>query len=185
EGHPLDERPGGVPGHPRPERDRPEALVLYHAGEGPATGGGAGGTGGAPPDPPRQRPVAPDRLDAPRGALLPALRGVPERLPGVPPDRRPRLRLHVPRPDRDPPDRDAQGQRLGPRAGPRLLALRRVQGRLPGAHRHPADARRAARAPRPREDRAVDGADGVPGISAPAPVAGRVPALRARRATAA
>ena len=51
-------------------------------------------------------------------------------------------------------------------SGPRLVALRGVQGRLPGADRHPAHAGRAARAARPGEDRAVDGAGGVPGLPA-------------------
>ncbi len=62
---------------------------------GPAAGGRARGAGGVPPDPPRQRPLAADRLHAAGGALLPALRRLPQRLPGVSPDRRPRLRLHV------------------------------------------------------------------------------------------
>ena len=62
EGDPVHDRPDGVPGHPGPERDRTEALLLHDAGARAAAGGGARGAGGVPPDPPRQRPLAPDRL---------------------------------------------------------------------------------------------------------------------------
>ena len=104
--------------------------------------------------------IAADRGPAARGALLPPLRRLPERLPGVPPDRRPRVRPHVSRAHRHPPHRDAPGRPVGEGPRPRLVALRRVQGRVPGAHRHPADADRAARAgrrtrrSRPRSERA-------------------------------
>ncbi len=106
--------------------------------------------------------IAPDRGHAPRGALLPPLRRLPERLPGVPPDRRPRLRPHVPGAHRHPPHRDAQGHGVGEGPGARLVAVRRVQGRVPGAHRHPAHAGRAARAASSTSGRAGGRARAVP-----------------------
>ena len=55
---------------------------------------------GAPPDPARQRPFRPAQLAPGRIALLHPLRGVPECLPGLPRNRRPCLRQHLPRSDR-------------------------------------------------------------------------------------
>src|SRR5256885_1644897 len=77
------------------------------------------------------------------GTVLPALRRLPERLPGVPPDRWTRLRLYLSGADRHSPHRDAARRRRREGPGPRLLAVRGVRGGLPGQDRHPADADRA------------------------------------------
>ena len=69
---------------------------------------------------------------AARGALLPALRRLPQRLPGVPADRRPRLRPYLSRAHRYPAHRHAQGRPLGEGAGARV-------------HRSAAPARTSAR----------------------------------------
>src|SRR5262249_23720755 len=65
-----------------------------------------------------------------------------------------RLRLHVPRPHWDSPHGHAQGHRRGQGPGPCVVSLWRLQGRVPGAHRHSSHARGAPGASRPREDRA-------------------------------
>ena len=64
-----------------------------------------------------------------------------------------------------------KGNRVGEGSRARLDAVRSVQGRVPRADRHPADARGAAREPRPREDRARVRAARVQGLPAPAHVA--------------
>ncbi len=110
EGHPLDDRPRGVPGDPGQERHRPEAVGLHHAGERP---------------PPRRASwrarrsstwscsttAAIGQIAGPlREALyVPALRRLPQRVSRLPPDRRPRLRLHLSGSDRHPADGDARG----------------------------------------------------------------------------
>ena len=53
---PSHDRPHGVPGHPGPERDGAEAVVVHDAGARAAPGRRARGAGGVPPDPAGQRP---------------------------------------------------------------------------------------------------------------------------------
>src|SRR5437667_235382 len=119
-----------------------------------------------PSGPARQRPHRADRRPAARVALLPALRRVPQRLSRLSPDRRPRVRLHVPGPDRHPPHRDAQRPRVGEGSGARLVALRRLRGCLPGAHRHSEDADRAAAPGRRGAHRALARARRLQGLRA-------------------
>ena len=188
EGHPLDDRPrrcswpswrGAPPGRSSPsyttlvrraapargELEGPEEfhLILMDNGR-----------------------ITPDRRPAARGALLPALRRLPQRLPGLPADRRPRLRLHVPRAHRHPPDRDAQGR-------PASVKDLAHASSLCGACKDVCPVRidiprmldRAARGRRPEQriapwrERMVFGASG----SAPAPPRA-LPARRADRAAA-
>ena len=58
--------------------------------------------GRIPPRPDRQRPNRNPRQRIPRNAALHPLRRLPERLPDLSQDRRPRLRQRLPRPDRRP-----------------------------------------------------------------------------------
>src|SRR5207248_673946 len=97
-----------------------------------AAGGGAGGPRRVPPGAPRQRPDPPARGNAPRGALLPALRRVPQRVSRLPPDRRPRLRLHLSRAHRHPVDGDAR-RRLDADARPPRRRAAHVPGALEGS----------------------------------------------------
>src|SRR5262245_2443711 len=93
-------------------------------------------------------------------------------MPGLPPDRRSRLRPHVSRADRDLAHGDAERCGVGEGPCPRLLALRRVRGGLPGAHRHPADADRAAQGRGAGQDRAAAGAGCLSRLRVAAPPAG-------------
>ena len=74
-------------------------------------------------------------------AALHPLLGVPERVPGVRADRRARLRLGLPGPDRRGPhsatDRDARAQRPELVAAVRVLAVWGMLRRMPGQDRHP------------------------------------------------
>ena len=90
------------------------------------------------------------------------LLGLRQCLPGLPADRRPRLRHGLSRPDRRDPAAAAlrRARHLGV-AAVRLDALRRLRGRLPGRDRHPADPR-----PRAGEGRA-ESAAGRRGAGAP------------------
>ena len=78
------------------------------------------------------------RRGRPAGAALHPLLGLPERLPGLRADRRPRLRLGLPGPDRRDPHpaaarhREAPGRRADRLAALRLDAVRRLLRRLPG-----------------------------------------------------
>ncbi len=158
EGRALHDRPRGVPGHPGQERHRPEAVGVHLAGGRPAARRRARGAGGIPPGPARQRADRADRRPAARGALLPALRRLPQRLSRLPADRWPRLRLHLSGAHRHSPDRDARGAGVGEGSRPRLLALRRVRGRLSGADRHSPHADRAAQGGGRATHRALAGA---------------------------
>ena len=123
-----------------------------------------------------------DRGPAARGAVLPALRRLPQCLPGLPPDRRPRVRPHVSGAHRDSSHRDAQGRSIGEGSRACLDAVRRLQGRLSRPDRHPADARGAAREPGPREDRARVRAARVQGVPPPPHVRDGVHAVGPDRA---
>src|SRR5439155_6147858 len=94
-----------------------------------------------------------------RIAALHPLRGLPGGLPGVPARRRTRLWMGLPGPHRG--GAHPSAPRSGARAGfaVRLVAMRRLPGRLPGADRHSAY---AVAPPRPR-----GGADPCPGLVRP------------------
>ena len=95
----------------------------------------------------------------PAGAPLHPLLGLHQRLPRLPPDRRARLPLAVRRADRGDPRATARGrERGGGVAAVRLVALRRLLRRLPGADRHPVDPR--PRAGRRRSRASVPGSRG-------------------------
>ena len=72
------------------------------------------------------------------GAQLPALRRVPERLPGLSQGGRPRLRLGLSRPHRRGGLAGADGHLRRQALAFRLQPLRRLQGGLPGQDQHPA-----------------------------------------------
>ena len=96
---------------------------------GPRGGGELDGARGAAPHPHGQRPLQAARHRVRGGALLHPLRRLPERLPGLPPDRRPRLRLDLLRAHRrrhNPATQGAQG-RQGP--APRLQSCAARAGR--------------------------------------------------------
>ena len=151
---------------------------------GPRRPGELEGPGGVPPGPARQRPIAQiagtlrEALYCLRcGACLnvcPVYRQIGGHAYGY----------TYPGPHRHPPHRHAQRHAVGEGPGARLVAVRRVPGRVPGADRHPAHADRAARAGRPREDRAVDGARGVQGARAAAHVRPALFRLSARASRA-
>ena len=91
----LDDRPRGVPRAAGAQRDGPEAVVLHDAGARPAAGR-ASSTGRTSSTSSwsttaRARQIAGPLREA---LLLHPLRRLPQRLPGLPPDRRPRLRPH-------------------------------------------------------------------------------------------
>ena len=73
-----------------------------------------------------------------------------------------------------------KGNRVGEGARPRLVALRGLQGRLPGAHRHPAHAGRAARERRPRRRSRRGRSGSCSGPSGAAPASPAAFALSAR-----
>ena len=168
EGHPVDDRPHGLPRAAGPERHGAEAVVLHDAGARAAPGRRARGARRVSHDPDGRRPLPADRGPAAGGAVLPARRRVPQCLPGLPPDRRPRVWPHVSGSDRDPPHRDAQGRSVGEGSRACLDTVRGLQGRLSRPDRHPADARGAAREPGPREDRTRVRAPHLQGVP-PAP----------------
>ena len=93
------------------------------------------------------------RRGRPAGAPLHPLLGLPQRLPGLRADRRPRLRVGLPGADRRDPHPAAVGPREGGDAALGLLALRRLLRRLPGEDRHPDRARPPARQGRPARGR--------------------------------
>src|SRR5262249_10308248 len=132
-----------------------------------------------------QRALAADRGTAPGGARLLALRRVPQRVPGVPANRWTRLRTYLPRAHRHPADRDAARHRVGEGAGPRLVALRGVQGGLPRPDRQRADAGRVAGGRGARAHRLGGRAIRLQVAPADADVAGRAPPRRAGRPPAA
>ena len=81
----------------------------------------------------------------PRGAALHQVQRLHERLPGLRAHRRARLRLGLPRADRRGAVAAADRRRGQRVAAVRLVAVRRLLRRLPGAHRHPVDAGAPAR----------------------------------------
>ena len=78
-----------------------------------------------------------------RRAQMHPLQRVPERVSGVRAHRRARLRVDLSRPDRRHPESAADRHHRSPRpervAAVRVIAVRGVFRRLPGAHRHPVD----------------------------------------------
>ena len=102
------------------------------AGDGPADRAHRAG---------RQRPhPRAGRPGGPAGPALHPLLGLPELLPGLRADRRARLRLGLPGPDRRDPQPAAQRRRRragGEVAALRVVAVRTVLRGVPGAHRHP------------------------------------------------
>ena len=80
------------------------------------------------------------------GAALHPLQRVPQRLPGVLADRRPRVRLGLSRPDRRDPHAAADRHRERAVAAVRVDPLRRLLRGLPGEDRHPERAAAPARA---------------------------------------
>ena len=102
-------------------------------------------SGAVPPRAARCRAHARARRSRrPAGAPLHPLLGLHQRVPGLPPDRRACVPLAVCRADRGDPRPTARGrERGGGVAAVRLVALRRLLRRVPGADRHPVD-------PRPR-----------------------------------
>ena len=107
---------------------------------------------GVPPRPARQRPdPGPGRPRRPAGAELHPLQRLPEHLPGLRADRRPRLQLGLPRPDRRDPDAAARGGRERRVAALCVVALRRLLRRLPGEDQHPRGAGPPPRRGRPAQ----------------------------------
>ena len=93
EGDPVGGRPGRVPDAAAAERHRPAHADLRVVPHRPAAAGRARRSRGAAHRHPRQRAVAAaGRPGGAARALLHPLRRVPERVPGVPHDRRPRVR---------------------------------------------------------------------------------------------
>ncbi len=114
---------------------------------------------GSPSGAARQRPHAGlrRRADA-RDAAMHPLRRVHEPLPGIYAHRRPRLRHHLPRPDRRNRFAAPDGSRRDARAADRVHAVRRLRRSLPGEHTDPRPARPPARrsaARRPTRPRAA------------------------------
>ena len=103
---------------------------------GPRQTGRARRRGGAPPHPHGQRPIQTARHGVRGGAVLHPLRRLPERLPGLQADRRPRLRIYLLRPDRGRHNAVAQRPRRGERPAPRFRASAGLVGRpAPSASR--------------------------------------------------
>ena len=83
-----------------------------------------------------------------RGARDPALhplRRLPQRLPGLPSDRRPRVWIDLQRPDRRHPDAAAAGPAALAVAALRVVAVRRLLRGLPGQDQHSGDPHPPAR----------------------------------------
>ncbi len=149
-------RPRGLPPAPPPLlHGRADEPLHLHVGRGHARRRPPG----VPPRAARQRPhPRPGRRGGPGGTALHPLLRLPERLPRVRADRRPRLRVGLPGPDRCGPDPPADGPDRGQRperlAAVRLLALRRLLRRMSRQDQHPrpprAAPRRAHRGPRRR-----------------------------------
>ena len=143
------------------------------------------GPAGVPPRAAGQRPDGHARRPgrAP-GAAVHQVLGLPERVPGLRADRRPRLRVAVPGPDRGDPhapaarDQRPPGRRPDRLAPLRVVAVRGVLRGLPGPDRDPRDPRppagdggRAARLAGPRLG--GGGADGGRRLDVPRSVASR------------
>ena len=74
-----------------------------------------------------------------RDAALHPLRGMPERVPGLSPDRRARLRIDLQRSDRRHPDPAAAAHGAFDVAAVRVVVVRRVLRGMPGQDQHPRD----------------------------------------------
>ena len=92
-----------------------------------------------------QRPVARAGDAVPRELAVHPLRGLPERLPGLPPHRRPRLWRRLLRADRQHPDAAVRQRRRQPASAACVFAVRGLPGGVPGEDQHPAHAHRLAR----------------------------------------
>jgi L-lactate dehydrogenase complex protein LldF len=130
--------PGAGPlGHRRAHESLYLALDRRHARRRPAA---------LPCGSARQRPLLDPRPA--KGAADPQvhpLRRLHEHLPGLPPDRRPRLRLGLSRPHRSHPHAATDADAPRAIAALRLLALRRLLRGLPGQDQHSRGAARTAR----------------------------------------
>ena len=145
--------PGGVPRAAAPvlhgRADEPLHLDLdrHHA---------RGRAAGLPPGAAGQRPhLRAGRPDRPAGAALHQVLGLPERVPGLRADRRSRLRLALPGPDRRDhlpaaARRHLPGRRV---AAVRLHLVRRLLRGVPGRDQHPRGAGAPARQGRRRQAR--------------------------------
>jgi hypothetical protein len=121
-----------------PQRDRGPDHDLQQPVRRPPRPRREGRAGGVPPRAGRQRPDEdPGQRGVPRDAPVHPVRGVPERLPDLPQDRRPRVRQRVPRADRraDHAADAGPGQPQGPAAG--QLVVRGVLRGVPGQDQHP------------------------------------------------
>ena len=145
--------PGGVP--------RPAAPVLHRRADEPVhldldRDHARRRAGELPPGAAGQRPhLGAGRPDRPPGAALHQVLGLPERVPGLRADRRPRLRLALPGPDRRDhlpaaARRHLPGRRV---AALRLHLVRRLLRGVPGRDQHPRGAGAPARQGRRREAR--------------------------------
>ena len=169
------------------------ATAYVTAITGPRRPGEARRPRGAPCRDRRQRALAHPRRQVPRDPRLHPLRGVPRHLPGVPQDRRPRLRLGVQRADRRGAQPAARRARVSPGTAVREQPLRRLHRGVFGAdpaggHACASCARTTSRRWKPRRSwrlgfRAFDAAARRPRLWAAAEDAGaaaRPPGLRGR-----
>ncbi len=122
---------------------------------GPRREGEEDGPGGAPRRHPRQRADEPSARPLPGDALVHPLRRLPQRLPGLPEDRRRRVLARLLGPDGRRARAAARRPRAGARPAARLVALRRLHRRVPrqdpaprAAARPPARSRRGGVASR-------------------------------------
>ena len=126
---------------------------------------------GLPPGAAGQRPhVGAGRPDRPAGAALHQVLGLPERVPGLRADRRPRLRLALPGPDRRDHLPAAARRHLPGRRVPalRLHLVRRLLRGVPGRDQHPRGAGPPARQGRRRQARKDHFHPNEPSSSSPA-----------------
>ena len=147
------DRPAGVPEAAGPRGDGTNAVRLHHIYHRAAPPRRAGRAGGVSSGAAGQRPVARAGDAVPREPAVHPLRGVPERLPGLPPHRRPRLRRRLLGADRQHPDAALRQRRREPALAARVVAVRGVPGGLPGEDQHPAYAHRLARVAGPGQAR--------------------------------
>ena len=151
---------GDVPAAAHPLCDRPAAFDLRDHGRRAQTVRRRGRPGAVPPGHRGQRAL-PDTGGPSHagGAELHPVRGVPERLPGVPEGRGARVRLGVLGAHRRDLDADDDGRAGLARPAARVEPVRGVPGGVPSADRHPAHAAapaagacRGARRPAEQED---------------------------------
>ena len=110
------------------------------------------------------------------GAALRPLRRVPERMPRVPPDGRPRLRMGLLGADRVGAGPRIAGTPRGDAAPVRVFALRRLHRRLPGADPDPGTAARMAAGGTGSGAHSLEGTRGAGGFGERGDAAGALPA---------